>query len=1315
MICVCLAVWSTLQAWPDTMAQGGRLRFRHFTTDDKLPSDCVRDIAQDSQGFMWFATDGGVARFDGYNFKLYPIDGNGIDIRGNYPASLHSDATGLWLGTDIGLYRYDTGTDRFVKVEMTYEKGNRVGGRISQIAGDKDGNLWVGLNGLGLARFKPGAEPMPTVHLYSFPGAGWQVGKIYVDSRNDVWVTSRPGRGGLYRLDKHENTFRPYALHHEGTEIEVYAMAIAEDSRHAMWLGEWNGEILQFNPQTAMVTKRVSEIGANHIHSMLARDDGTLVIGSDEGMHIYDTLTGSARGYKQDELDANSLSDQFVYPLVSDAEGGLWIGTFYGGVNYLPPILKEFEPFKTSRYANSVEGKIISAFAEDAHGNIFIASDDGGLSRYDITTGKFTNIPLSSGGHDNLHALMIDGNDLWVGSYADGVYVYDILTGKVKKIGTEKDNSSYAMLRDSAGNLWVATDKWLNRYDRAKDRLEIVRELNAQIIDIEEDSEGCLWICTQGDGLYRHNPATDDWRNYRNNQSEGSLPHNHVFAVAPDEKGRIWAATEGGLGKYDADSEVFVKDMRVAGQGSVMSIVEYQDALWLATHGGLVKYVPGVSIDVFTRLDGLSSTQFMPNAMLKSSNGKIYVGTRDGFTSFFPYRIRPNEMVAPVVITEVQVDNVRQMPFSDRLTDNPNLGGVLRLLPGDYGMTIDFASLSYVNPERNQYKYRLDGFDRDWVEAGSDNRANYTNLAPGAYTFRVTGSNGDNIWTEAETTLRVDVLAPWYLRWPMKVLYLLLICAAVLGVVLWYVKNSDKKYREELNRINASKELDVYHAKMSFFTMVAHEIRTPVSLIIGPLEKLMRDTHGLKADQISDLNIIERNSQRLLFLVNQLLDFKKVEKSGVNATFAPCKVSQLLRSVAERFRPSLEQNGVSLDIICDVDDDFTADIDAELITKLISNLMNNARKFTNDKVSITLSVEPDGDKFRISVADNGPGLNRDEQRKIFRPFYQVPTKDNESKGGTGLGLSIVQSAVDAHGGTITVHSDVGKGATFTAIMPVHQREVIAPDANGVQKEADMKASTHDAAAQPASMLVVEDNEELCNFIAGSFRDTYRVSTAHDGEEAMKLLRAHEFSLIVSDWMMPRKDGVELCREVRADKNLSHIPFVLLTAKTDKISKVEGFNCGADAYVEKPFSLQVLQAQISNMLKVRQMLRDKYSQKPLEPISTVALTPVDNNFLTELTEFIEANFSNPDLDVDVLATKMDMSRSTLYAKIRSLVDLTPNDLIRVTRLKNAAQLLSSGKYRVNEVCFMVGFNGSSYFSKCFQKQFGMSPSEFVAKS
>lgn len=1313
--CVLMVLLTSLQGWSGASLQGAKLRFRHFTADDKLPSDCVRGIVQDKHGFMWFATDGGVVRFDGYNFKTYPLDDNGEDIGNSYPEALHCADTGLWLGADTGLYRYDAAADKFVKVDVINENGKPLEGRIIQIEGDKDGNLWLGIDFRGLARVKPEREGVSTAYLCTFPRSSVFLGKVFVDSRNDVWAISRSGKGGLFKLDKRENAFRPFAIHHEDSDVDVYATALAEDTRHALWLGGWNGEIVQFDPQSGAVTRLMRNAGPNHIHSMLIRDDGNLVIGSDEGLHIYDTHAGSMHAYKQDELDAGSLSDQFVYPLVADAEGGLWIGTFYGGINYLPPRLKEFEPHATSRYVNSVEGKVISAFAEDKRGNIYIASDDGGLSRYDIATGKFSKITLSKRGHDNLHALMVDGDDLWIGSYADGVYVYNTLNGQTRKIDTEKDNSSYAMLRDSRGRLWVATDKWLNQYNRAKGKLEVVRELNAQIIDIEEDRAGRLWLCTQGDGLYRYNPATNDWRNYRNNKSQGNLQHNHVFAVAVDEKGQIWAATEGGLGRYNSESDVFEKDMRVAGQGAVLGIVEYQDALWLATLGGLVKYVPGVSIDVFTRLDGLASTHFMPNAMIKSSNGKIYVGSRDGFTSFFPYRIRPNEMEAPVVITDVLVDNERQMPLSERLTNNPNLGGMLRLMPGDHGMTIGFASLSYVNPERNQYKYRLDGFDRDWVEAGSDNKANYTNLAPGTYTFRVLGSNGDNIWTDAETTLRVEVLAPWYQRWPMKLLYVILLCTAIFGFIYWYIKNSEKKYQEELTRINASKELDVYQAKMSFFTMVAHEIRTPVSLIIGPLEKLMRDTQGLKAEQISDLSIIERNSQRLLFLVNQLLDFKKVEKSGLTATFRPCKVPQLMRSVAERFRPSMEQNGVTLSIVCNVEDDFTADIDAELITKLVSNLMNNARKFTKTKVSITLSAEPDGRNFRISVTDNGPGLNRDEQRKVFRPFYQVRTKDNEAKGGTGLGLSIVQSAVDAHGGTITVNSEVGKGATFTAMLPVHQLNVVAPEEKTANKDEAATAAVSEINPQQASMLVVDDNEELCTFIADSFLDMYQVYTAHDGVEAMKVLKDHEISLIVSDWMMPRKDGVELCREVRADKNICHIPFVLLTAKTDKTDKIEGFNCGADAFVEKPFSVQVLQAQIGNMLKMRQMLRDKYSQKPLEPISTVALTPVDNNFLTELTKFIEANFSNPDLDVDMLAAKMDMSRSSLYAKIRSLVDVTPNDLIRITRLKNAAQLLSSGKYRVNEVCYMVGFNGSSYFAKCFQKQFGVSPSEFAGNA
>lgn len=494
--------------------------------------------------------------------------------------------------------------------------------------------------------------------------------------------------------------------------------------------------------------------------------------------------------------------------------------------------------------------------------------------------------------------------------------------------------------------------------------------------------------------------------------------------------------------------------------------------------------------------------------------------------------------------------------------------------------------------------------------------------------------------------------------------------------------------------------------------MVAHEIRTPVSLIIGPLEKMMRNAENLPQAVMKNLGIIESNSQRLLVLVNQLLDFKKVEEQGLQVEYRTVKLMPVVRNVIDRFVPSLQDKNIDLQVDADVPEDFECDIDAEAVTKLISNLLNNARKFTRTTIILAVSASDDGKNFMISVTDDGEGISKKDIKRIFQPFYQV-ADTNHSQGGTGLGLSIVQSVAAAHNGRIEVKSELDQGTCFKALLPVHQENVVSDEAK--KETADDEAiekRTVEPMAERQRMLVVDDNNELCNFIANSFDDRYEVITASDGEQALAILGSKEVALVISDWMMPKMDGVELCRAVRSDMRLSHLPFVLLTAKTDDMSKVEGLNCGADSYVEKPFSLRVLEATIDNLLNMRRMLKQKYAQSPLETVDTIATNPTDNEFMRQLTAIIEENFANPELDIELLADKMDISRSGMYAKIRSLTDITPNELIRLTRLKHAARLLRDGKYRINEVGYMVGFNSSSYFAKCFHQQFGLTPSEFV---
>jgi DNA-binding response OmpR family regulator/two-component sensor histidine kinase len=540
--------------------------------------------------------------------------------------------------------------------------------------------------------------------------------------------------------------------------------------------------------------------------------------------------------------------------------------------------------------------------------------------------------------------------------------------------------------------------------------------------------------------------------------------------------------------------------------------------------------------------------------------------------------------------------------------------------------------------------------------------------------------------------------------------------------VRFRLKRAEHQHQQEIERLNAEKEKEVREARLNFFTMIAHEIRTPVSLIIGPLEKIMKGDTAISGKD--DMRVIDRNAHRLLELVNQLLDFRKVEQQSLVMHFAPQNIHELIEGVSERFAPTFEQGGKRFTVDCP-DEHFTAIIDKEAVTKVVSNLLTNANKYTKDDVRLSCGIEPDGEHFRIVVSDNGVGIREEDRKRIFEPFFQAM----DNKPGTGIGLNIVKNIVDLHHGIISLDSEVGKGTTFTVVLPVRQEsqediqgsramEVLESEKTSDEQnpprssESSYSSSSEYPRSSKDTMLIVDDSEDMVAFLKDSFCNQYEVITACDGIEALDLLKKHEVNIIISDWMMPRMDGAELCRRVRLNPLTSHIPFVMLTAKTDDDAKVEGMDVGADTYIEKPFSLEYLEACIRNMLKLRRQLMEKFSTQPLEPVTEIAQNATDNEFLVRMNRIIEENFSNSELNVNFLAEKLNISRSGLFAKIKTLADITPNEMIQIVRLKKAAQLLLERKYTVSEIGYMVGFSNPSYFSKCFQKQFGIKPADYM---
>ena len=1297
--------------------QAPDFKFRHITTDNGLPSNCVRAIVQDEEGFMWFGSDGGLVRYDGAGTKVF-IPGEKEGDSDVYVLSICLYGRGLLVGTDHRLYRYDPRTESLDTMRLQYSPRIKRGieGAVHDIAVDSKDNVWLTVDGQGIFRIDPKGKVTAN---FPFEETNGYIGDIYIDANDMVWAMSNIKGGGLYRFEPTAGDFRPFPISDPANTLKRGVLAMTADSRGDYWLGTWENGLVKFNPRTGDVvysTPAADVWNFWHIHSITELSPTRLLVGSDSGMTLIDTSTGEYKAYRADELDHQSLSDRFVYPIAIDSEGGIWVGTYYRGVNYVSAGSQRFRSWKHSRFMNSLSGNVVSVICEDSRGGIWLGTADGGLCRFDPDTGTFRSFPLySPQALENVNALCPDGNRIWVGTYSKGAGILDMETGHWTPMKVEDRNTSYscyAICKDHEGRIWMGATETLALYDPHDNIFRPVKRLNGWITGIKEDRSGRLWIATPGGGLHRFSPSDGQWRHYSASNEEGALPNNHVQSLYIDPDGDLYISTPEGVCTYRPETDTFDSFETGFDNLSVQSVCRTGDEFWIATSNGLINMKDGAS-RIYGMADGLSDSQFAPGAVLTASDGKIYYGTVSGLSCVDPRQMLKKGNPPVLKFTGLDILNHPVQVGSGPLIESLNDMETLDLSHSENTFSVYFAALTYTRPEANSYIYRLEGFDKTWLDAGKENRATYSNLPPGSYTLRVKGANSDGVWNDEGIALRIVVHPAWYASTIMKIVYYVLGAVILLLLVRLVVRRMQRAHIKELDRISSNKEKEMFRSKLNFFTIVAHEIRTPVSLIIGPLEKILDSSEKFSAPVKEDLKIIDRNSRRLLSLVNQLLDYKKVEDNALPMGFRHERVIPIIEGIADRFRPSLEHKGISLSLDLP-DPDLTADIDPEAFTKLVSNLLNNARKFTKDSITVSCRATDDGKHFMVRVKDNGIGIDKENLDKIFKPFFQVLDNINESKGGTGLGLSIVKSVAEAHGGTVSVDSTPGQGACFTAVLPLTQTMMMPSERleNGLEEEEGIEAGKEDERAdEKPVLLVVDDNEEMLHFVASHFESNYNVVTATNGQEALDRMAHSKVSLIICDWMMPVMDGVEFLKAVRSNENYSHIPFVMLTAKTDNTSKIESMRCGADAYVEKPFSIGYLDARIENLLEMRRKLREKYSNSPFEPITTLAPTQVDNELLTRMQKLIDENLGNPDLNVDFLAERLGISRSGLYDKIRSLADVTPHELIQLSRLKKAAEYLAEGKYRVQEVSYMVGINNSSYFSRLFQKQFGVKPSEF----
>ena len=802
-----------------------------------------------------------------------------------------------------------------------------------------------------------------------------------------------------------------------------------------------------------------------------------------------------------------------------------------------------------------------------------------------------------------------------------------------------------------------------------------------------------------------------------------SLPYDKVLSIFEDSHRQIWLTTQGGgFCRFQPDTETFANYNLSAGLPNdvVYQIVEDKEGfLWLTTNNGLVCFQPTTGMmKVYTTSNGLLGDQFNYRSSFETEDGTIYLGSIDGFIAFNPKNFSENKFLPSIVITDFFLfgKEVYAGEPGSPLEKSITFSDQLVLQSNQNSFSFRVAALDFQAPKTSRIMYKLEGFDTDWLTVGESPIVTYSNLRYGDYTFRVKVANSDGVWSDDEVVLEVHILPPFYLSIWAYCAYALLIIGCSLQIVVYFKRRSNSKHRRQMEKFEQEKEREVYHAKIDFFTNVAHEIRTPLTLIKGPLENIILKKQ-VDAETREDLNVMKQNTERLLNLTNQLLDFRKTESQGFRLNFAKCNVTEVLKETHVRFTSLAKQKGLEFTLQVP-EKDFYAHVNREAFTKIISNLLNNGVKYAESYVHIFLEVSEadDNNSFRIRTENDGVIIPNEMKEEIFKPFVRFNEKeDGKVTTGTGIGLALSRSLAELHQGTLAM-GEGEENNTFCLTLPIVQDMTITltpePEA-GMDKMSEISAGEVEKKDNRPTVLVVEDNPDMLAFVVRQLSKEYAVLTATNGEEALQVLDGNYVNLVVSDVVMPVMDGFELCKRIKSDLNYSHIPVILLTAKTNIQSKIEGMELGADAYLEKPFSVEYLQACASSLIQNREKLRKAFAQSPFVAANTMALTKADEDFIKKLNEVIQVNYSNPEFSMDDMADSLNMSRSNFYRKIKGVLDLSPNEYLRLERLKRAAQLLKEGENRVNEICYMVGFNSPSYFAKCFQKQFGVLPKDFVS--
>ena len=1316
--------------------------FSHIGMEDGLSHSTIFAINQDKEGNLWFATYDGVNKYDGYNFTVYRHEyANPNSIASDITRCIAiDDSDQIWVGTREGLSFYNRRKNSFSNY---YYKKNGINVPINSIAPIKENWLMLGTaEGILLFDIKKECfinDTLPSLHLLKPTVLVRQGEYIYIGAEDGVYTYTLSG-GKLERL-----VSMPAG-------IRIHAILCQMFSR--IWMATEGDGLFMYDAKTKELKNyryesEQSGLNSNYVRSLELDTENRLWVGTYSGLNIYKEATDNFSSIKSSEIQEGSLSQNSVRSIFKDSQGGMWLGTYWGGLNYYHPLCNRFQRIKHVPFLNSLSNNVVSCIVEDSEHNLWIGTSDGGLNFYDSTSKLYKNYLFKSGSLDvpfkDIKTVYVDEehDKVYVGAHAGGMMALQRKSGRVEYFNRQNSNlpsnNIYSIISDENGGLWVASLEHLLHFDIDKRNFTIVdkdqngRKLQQYNRLLFRDSRRRIWVGGEM-GVSVYNQIGTDFLANTDFHIDPILQQAFVNCFYESTSGYIWIGTRSGLFAMKEGSKELLQYTTADGLPSNVIYGIMEDAyarLWISTNQGLSCLNPeNGKFRNFTILDGLQGNQFNAGSYCRQDNGYMLFGGVNGITLFRPETLIDNPYAPKPVINKLFVYNKEVLPNDETgiLSETIEYADHITLSSSQNSFAISFVVSNYIAGKHNTFAYKLEGYNDEWYRQNDTSPVSYSNLPAGDYTFYIKAANNDGKWNEEPTVLHIRVLPVWYCTWWALSLFALSFMLVVFGIVRYFWLRKSMQAEILMERLDKEKQEEISQMKIRFYVNISHELRTPLTLIVAPLQELLSRISGHWEHE--QLLYIQRNTNRLLHLVNQLMDYRRAELGIFKLRLVSANAYKRVLNSFMNYESLSKKKDIDYNFYTELQDKELL-FDENYLDLIVNNLLSNAFKYTEEGESITVKLYQEAGDLVLQVTDTGIGIPKEKQEKIFERFYQVES----GREGSGIGLSLVQRLVELHPGRIELESEPGKGSTFSIYLPqdksVYSREellggeenadnqrVYSTNAHDVyigdEEEADTESEEDENTNKRGTLLVVEDNKELRQYLVNGLSGLFNMLEAENGQKALDILKEKEVDLIVTDVMMPVMDGAKLCKLVKQNLRTCHIPIYMLSAKADIKYQLEGLQVGADDYIAKPFSMAILKAKIMNMLRTRHRIFEHYSNTTeIEPEKLTNNT-MDEELLRKAIAVIERNMDNVEFSTEQFAREMNMSRSNLHLKLKAITGKSAIDFIHKIRFNRACQLLQEGKYNVSEISFMVGYNTPSYFAARFKKYIGCLPTEYGKK-